>query len=146
MNINHPLPVGASHSGGRASAESAVPLEHRMNLAEPVVNPEFKCFYEAFLAWLKSTDDLPKNDIQNFLKNYASASGELTYGTTQRQMDVLTQVMVKMKAQKLQNEGIYKEVEVARVQISAANMLIQEFMMDIFKPSDDDDSRENVNL
>jgi len=54
-------------------------------------------------------------------------------------------VMVRMKEQGLEDSETYKEIRVALVSVSSANMFFKEFMQDVFKPSEDEDSRENIN-
>lgn len=127
--------------------ETIVPLDQRMGLqggetrSDP--DPEFAQFYDAFMKWIASTT-LSPGSIQGYLKQYANAGGELPYKTTQKQMDALTQVMVQMKEQGLEDSEAYKEIRAALVSVSSANMFVKEFMQEVFKPSEDEDSRENV--
>ncbi|WP_085621881.1 MULTISPECIES: hypothetical protein [unclassified Pseudomonas] len=127
--------------------EAVVPLDQRMGLQGAEANadpdPEFARFYDAFTTWLASTTPTP-GSIRDYLKQYANAGGELPYKTTQKQMDALTQVMVRMKEQGLEESLAYKEVRTALVSVSSANMFVKEFMQEVFKPSEDEDSRENI--
>ncbi|MNE59056.1 hypothetical protein D3C80_1541280 [compost metagenome] len=52
--------------------------------------------------------------------------------------------MVRLKEQGLEDSETYKEIKAARVSVSSANMFIKEFMQEVFKPSEDEDSRENI--
>jgi len=56
----------------------------------------------------------------------------------------LTQVMVRMKEQGLEDSDTYNEIRVALVSVSSANMFVKEFMQEVFNPSEDEDSRENI--
>ncbi|BBU45848.1 MULTISPECIES: hypothetical protein [Pseudomonas] len=147
MNIDNYSLAGPGQAPHRG-AETIVPLDQRMGLqgaetsADP--DPEFAQFYGAFMEWIASTAPSP-GSIQRYLKQYANAGGELPYKTTQKQMDALTQVMVRMKEQGLEDSETYKEIRVALVSVSSANMFFKEFMQDVFKPSEDEDSRENIN-
>ena len=145
MNINERINIGSTLNVASASA-APVSLEQRLSplASESVTDPEFERFYEAFSKWLNSQDALPRNSIQSFLKGYTSPAGEHTYATTKDQLALLTQVMVKMKAQVLEEHSDYKEVKKVSVQITSVHGFIQNFMMEAFQPSDDDDSRENV--
>ncbi|CAI3807058.1 hypothetical protein GLGCALEP_04466 [Pseudomonas sp. MM221] len=145
MNIdNYPLagPGQASHRG----TETTVPLDQRMGLQGAETSsrpdPEFERFYDAFMKWIASATPSPGN-IQRYLKQYDNAGGELPFKTTQKQMDALTQVLVRMKEQGLEDSEAYKETRSALVSISSTNMFFKEFMQDVFKPSEDEDSREN---
>ncbi|MGE8059053.1 hypothetical protein [Pseudomonas sp. NPDC089547] len=127
--------------------ETVVPLDQRMELqvgetrSDP--DPEFAEFYDEFMKWIASTTPSP-GSIQDYMKQYANTGGELPYKTTQKQMDALTQVMVRMKEQGLEDSEAYKEIRTALVSVSSANMFFKEFMQDVFKPSEDEDSRENI--
>ncbi|MFJ4454758.1 hypothetical protein ACIP1G_12835 [Pseudomonas sp. NPDC089392] len=129
------------------SPEMIVPLDQRMGLqggktsSDP--DPEFAQFYDELMKWIASTTPSPGR-IQGYLKKYANAGGELPYKTTQKQMDALTQVMVRMKEQGLDGSEAYKEIRVALVSVSSANMFVKEFMQEVFKPSEDEESRENI--
>lgn len=146
MNIDsYPL-AGPGHALPRGP-ETIVPLDQRMGLqggetrSDP--DPGFAQFYDELMKWLASTTPSP-GSIQGYLKQYADAGGELPYKTTQKQMDALTQVMVRMKEQGLEGSETYKEIRVALVSVSSANMFVKEFMQEVFKPSEDEDSRENI--
>ena len=126
--------------------EAIVPLDQRMGLQGAETNadsdPEFAQFYDAFTRWLASTTPSP-GSIRDYLKQYANAGGELPYKTTQKQMDALTQVMLRMNEQGLEASETYKEIRAALVSVSSANMFVKEFMQEVLKPSEDEDSREN---
>jgi hypothetical protein len=49
-----------------------------------------------------------------------------------------------VKEQGLEESDTYKEIRVALVSVSSANMFVKEFMQEVFKPSEDEDSRENI--
>lgn len=146
MNINSYSLAGTGQALHRG-AGAIVPLEQRMGLqgaqtsADP--DPEFAHFYDALMTWLASTTPSP-GGVRDYLKQFANAAGELPYRTTQKQMDALTQVMVRMKEQGLEASETYKDIRVALVSVSSANMFVKEFMQEVFKPSEDEDSRENV--
>ncbi|HDS1817650.1 TPA: hypothetical protein QEM96_002296 [Pseudomonas putida] len=145
MNIDNHSLSGPGQALPRGT-ETVVPLDQRMGLqgaetsADP--DPEFVQFYDAFMKWIASATPSP-GSIQNYLKQYANTGGELPYKTTQKQMDALTQVMVQMKDQGLEGSEAYKEIRTALVSVASANMFVKEFMQDVFKPSEDEDSREN---
>ncbi|MFK3816425.1 hypothetical protein ACI2KG_07425 [Pseudomonas sp. NPDC089407] len=128
--------------------EMIVPLDQRIGSqggetrSDP--DPEFGQFYDEFMKWIASTTPSP-GSIQGYLKQYVNTGGELSYKTTQKQMDALTQVMVRMKEQGLEESETYKEIRSALVSVSSANMFVKEFMQEVFKPSEDEDSRENIN-
>ena len=128
-------------------SETIVPLDQRMGLqggeARSDPDPAFAQFYDKFMKWIASTTPSP-GSIQGYLKQYANAGGELPYKTTQKQMDALTQVMVRMKEQGLQESEAYKEIKTARVSVASANIFVNEFMREVFRPSDDEESRENI--
>lgn len=147
MNINERFNIGSTLNAASSASALPVSLEQRLSplASESVTDPEFERFYEAFSKWLAGQDTLPKNSIQAFLKGYTSQAGEHTYATTKNQLAVLTQVMVKMKALGLEQHSDYKEVKKVSVQVTSVHGFIQNFMMEVFQPSDDDDSRENVN-
>ncbi|AZC51676.1 hypothetical protein C4K35_4097 [Pseudomonas chlororaphis subsp. piscium] len=130
-----------------AGADKPLPLDQRIGLQGKGSNagpdPEFDQFYDVFMSWISESTTLPQGSIQSYLKQYTNTGGELTYKTSQKQVNVLTQVMVRMKEQGLENSGAYKDVKLALVSVSASNMFVQEFMQDVFKPSDDEDDREN---
>ena len=146
MIIDNASPTGAGQAPRRGT-ETIVPLDRRMGLqsaetsADP--DPEFAQFYDGFMKWIASTTPSP-GGIQGYLKQYANAGGELPYKTTQKQMDVLTQVMVRRKEQGLEESATYKEIRVALVSVASTGMFVKEFMQEVFKPSEDDDSRENI--
>lgn len=146
MNIDSYSLAGPGHALSQGT-ETIVPLDQRMGLegeetrSDP--DPEFAQFYDEFMKWIASTTPSP-GSIQGYLKQYANAGGELPYKTTQKQMDVLTQLMVRMKEQGLQGSEGYKEIRTALVSVSSANMFVKEFMQEVFKPSEDEDSRENI--
>lgn len=145
MNIDSYSLAGPGHALHR-DTETIVPLDQRMGLqggdTRSHLVPEFAQFYDALLKWIASTTPSP-GSIQGYLKQYANAGGELPYKTTQKQMDALTQVMVRMKEQGLEASETYKEIRAALVSVSSANMFVKEFMQEVFKPSEDEDSREN---
>ncbi|MFF7062409.1 hypothetical protein [Pseudomonas sp. NPDC008258] len=134
---------GQALTGG---TQTVVPLNQRIelqgaeNLSDP--DPDFAEFYDAFMTWIESTAPSPSG-IQGYLKQYANAGGELPYKTTQKQMGVLTQVLVRMKEQGLEGGETYKAVRTALVSVASANMFFKDFMQEVFKPSEDEDSREN---
>lgn len=146
MNIDSYSLVDPGHALLRGT-ETIVPLNQRMGLqggetgSDP--DPEFARFHDAFMEWIASTTPSP-GSIQGYLKQYANGGGELPYKTTQKQMDALTQVMVRMKEQGLEDSEAYKEIRAALVSVSSANMFVKAFMQEVFKPSEDEDSRENV--
>lgn len=146
MNIDSYSLAGLGQASHRGT-ETIVPLDQRMGLQSAETSgdpdPEFDQFYDAFMKWIASTAPSP-GSIQRYLKQYADAGGELPYKTTQKQMDALTQVMVRMKEQSLEGSEAYKEIRVALVSVSSANMFVKEFMQDVFKPSEDEESRENI--
>ncbi|PMY35936.1 MULTISPECIES: hypothetical protein [Pseudomonas] len=147
MNIdNHS--VAGSGQASKQGAETSVPLDQRMGLqgagANSSSDPEFAQFYDTLMKWVAGSATLPPGSVQQYLKQYANAGGELPYGTTQKQMDVLTQVMVRMKEQGLEGSAAYKEIKVALVSVSSVNMFVKEFMMGVFKPSEDEDDRANI--
>lgn len=146
MNIESYSLVGPGQ-GLPQGTETVVPLAQRMGLqgAETSADPdtEFAQFYDAFMQWIASTTPSP-GSIRDYLKQYANAGGELPYKTTQRQVDALTQVMVRMKEQGLEDGEAYKEIRAAQVSVSSTNMFVKEFMQEVFKPSEDEDSRENI--
>lgn len=129
------------------SADTIVPLDQRMGLqgagsnADP--DPEFDQFYDALMKWIAGSEAVPSDRIQRYLKQYANAGGELPYRTTQKQMNALTQVMVRMKEQGQEHSAVYKEIRATLVSVSSTNMFVQQFMQEVFKPSDDEDDREN---
>jgi len=147
MNIDNYSLAGPGEALRRGT-ETIVPLDQRMGLqggetrSDP--DPDFAQFYDELMKWLASTTPSP-GSIQGYLKQYADAGGELPYKTTQKQMDALTQVMVRMKEQGLEESDTYMEIRVALVSVSSANMFVKEFMQEVFKPSEDEDSRENIN-
>lgn len=146
MNINNYSLAGAGQALPPVT-ETIVPLDQRMGLqggetrSDP--DPDFAQFYDELMKWIASTTPSP-GSIQGYLKQYANAGGELPYKTTQKQMDALTQVMVRMKEQGLEDSETYKELKIALVSVSSANMFVKEFMQEVFKPSEDEDSRENI--
>lgn len=147
MNIDNYSLAGPGEALRRGT-ETIVPLDQRMGLqggetrSDP--DPDFAQFYDELMKWLASTTPSP-GSIQGYLKQYADAGGELPYKTTQKQMDALTQVMVRMKEQGLEESDTYMEIRAALVSVSSANMFVKEFMQEVFKPSEDEDSRENIN-
>lgn len=145
MNINNYSLTGAGQALPPAT-ETIVPLNQRMGLqaaeTRPDPDPEFAQFYDAFMEWIAGTTPSP-GSIRAYLKEYANASGDGPYKTTQKQMDALTQVMVRMKEQGLEGSDTYNEIRVALVSVSSANMFVKEFMQEVFKPSEDEESREN---
>ena len=146
MTIDIYSVVGPGQAVPRGT-ETIVPLDQRMGLqggetrSDP--DPEFAQFYDEFMKWIASTTPSP-GSIQGYLKQYANAGGELPYRTTQKQMDALTQVMLRMKEQGLEESETYKEVRASLVSVSSANIFVKEFMQEVFKPSEDEDSRENM--
>ncbi|HFL7941270.1 TPA: hypothetical protein ACG5DM_004367 [Pseudomonas putida] len=146
MNIDSYSLAGPGHALPRGT-EAIVPLDQRMGLqggetrSDP--DPEFAQFYDEFMKWIASTTPSP-GSIQGYLKQYANTGGELPYKTTQKQMDALTQVMVRLREQGLEDSETYKEIKAALVSVSSANMFVKEFMQEVFKPSEDEDSRENI--
>lgn len=146
MNIDSYSLAGPGQALSRGT-ETIVPLDQRMGLqggeARSDPDPEFAQFYDEFMTWIASTTPSP-GSIQGYLKQYANAGGELLYKTTQKQMDALTQVMVRMKELGLEDSEAYKEIRAALVSVSSANMFVKEFMQEVFKPSEDEDSRENI--
>lgn len=147
MNIDNHSVAGSGQTS-QQGVETAVPLDQRMGLQGAGSNsspdPEFAQFYDTFTKWVAESATLPPGSIQQYLKQYANTGGELPYGTTQKQMDALTQVMVRMKEQGLEGSAAYKEIKIALVSVSSVNMFIKEFMMDVFKPSEDEDDRANI--
>ncbi|MNN32657.1 hypothetical protein D3C81_1463820 [compost metagenome] len=146
MNIDSYSLAGPGHALPRGT-ETIVPLDQRMGLqggeTSADTDPEFTQFYDEFMKWIASTTPSP-GSIQGYLKQYADAGGELSYKTTQKQMDALTQVMLRMKEQGLEASETYKEIRAALVSVSSANMFVKEFMQEVFKPSEDEESRENI--
>ncbi|MDD2137320.1 hypothetical protein [Pseudomonas kurunegalensis] len=146
MTIDIYSVVGPDQAVPRGT-ETIVPLDQRMGLqggetsSDP--DPEFAQFYDEFMQWIASTIPSP-GSIQGYLKQYANTGGELPYNTTQKQMDALAQVMVRMKEQDLEDSDTYNEIRTALVSVASTNMFFKEFMQDVFKPSEDDDSRENI--
>ncbi|TKK37747.1 hypothetical protein PflCFBP13517_25700 [Pseudomonas fluorescens] len=128
---------------------NVLPLNERMGLekreAQGVkeANPEFDKFYDDFMMWLEDAPTHSVADIQEFLKQYTGADGEFSYRTIEKQMGALTEIMIRMKDQGQQNSTTYKEVMAAFMSCSMSNMFIQEFMQDVFKPSEDEEGREN---
>ena len=146
MTIDIYSVVGLGQAVPRGT-ETIVPLDQRMALQGGEISsdpdPEFAQFYDEFMKWIASTTPSP-GSIQGYLKQYANAGGELPYKTTQKQMDALTQVMVRMKEQGLEDSEAYQGIRTALVSVSSANMFLKEFMQEVFKPSEDEDSRENI--
>lgn len=140
MNIDNQAIAGL-HQVATQNAEPIVPLNERMGLSttEFDPDPEFDQFYDAFLQWMTDNPGGAKDKVQSYLKQLANPDGELLYGSLKKQMDVLTQVMVRMKEQGLEDSAVYKEISAALVSVGAANMFFQEFLQEVFKPSDDDD-------
>jgi hypothetical protein len=145
MNIDKHSTVGpgqVSHG-----TQAIVSLDRRLELQRAGTttdpSPEFDQFYDAFMKWMAESVVPSSNGIQLYLKQYTNADGVEPYRTTQKQMDVLTQAMRQMKDQGLESGADYKEIKVALISISSANMFVQEFMQDVFKPSEDEDDREN---
>ncbi|WP_458737047.1 hypothetical protein [Pseudomonas chlororaphis] len=147
MNIDNHSVAGPGQTS-QWGAETTVPLDQRMGLqgagSTTSPDPEFAQFYDALMKWVAESATLPPGGIQQYLKQYANPGGEQPYGTTQKQMDALTQVMVRMKEQGLEGGAAYKEIKIALVSVSSVNMFIKEFMLDVFKPSEDEDDRENI--
>ncbi|WP_233475469.1 MULTISPECIES: hypothetical protein [Pseudomonas] len=108
-----------------------------------VSNPEFDRFYTEFMKWAAELSPLSTDKIKGYLKQYVNSAGEPVYRTSQKQMNVLTQVMARMKEQGEEQGEAYKDIKVAFVSVSASNMFVQEFMQEVFKPSDDEDDRES---
>lgn len=128
------------------NAGSIVSLDQRVGLQGAGSNTdsalEFDRFYNVFLASLTELEE-PRGRVLGYLKEYVNAIGERPYRTIKKQIDVLAQVMVRMKEQGNVESAAYKEIKVAFVAVSSANMLVQDFIQEVFKLSDDDDSREN---
>mgnify|MGYP006208395677 CR=1 FL=1 len=116
MNIDNQAIAGL-HQVATQNAEPIVPLNERMGLSttEFDPDPEFDQFYDAFLQWMTDNPGGAKDKVQSYLKQLANPDGELLYGSLKKQMDVLTQVMVRMKEQGLEDSAVYKEISAALV-------------------------------
>ncbi|WP_350597581.1 hypothetical protein [Pseudomonas sp. 65/3-MNA-CIBAN-0223] len=147
--------LNAALPGAGLVAEAVVPLVQRLGIQDAKgisgiqgtqstvrPDPEFDAFYNEFIAW--AADGPGKKAIVDYLKQYTNGAGEKIYHTTQYQQDVLVKIMQRMKAEGLEGEDIYKELSGAFASVSAAHMFFQEFLQDVFKTEEDEDSRENV--
>ncbi|WP_338806826.1 hypothetical protein V8U11_06125 [Pseudomonas chlororaphis] len=149
MNIER-YSVEALSQSSALNESDIVPLDQRMKLRSEGgggLDPEFDQFYTELMKFVSESTSSSSGGIQQYLKQYVNAGGEQAYNTSKKQMDALTQVMVRMKEQGLQDSPIYKEISTALVSVSTSNMFVLEFMQEVFKPSDDDneDDRANTN-
>lgn len=144
MNIENQALAGLGQVATQ-EAESIVPLNQRMGLtkAESNPDPEFDQFYDTFLEWINENLTGPNDRVQGYLKQLTNQDGERLYGTTKKQMDVLTQIMVRMKEQGLEDSEAYEQISEALVSVAGANMFFLEFLQEVFRPSEDEDDREN---
>lgn len=154
MDIGKTL-FNAALPGAWPVAEAVVPLVQRLGTQEAPgtsgapstqstnrPDPEFDAFYKEFIAW--AADGPGKQAIVDYLKQYTNGAGEKIYHTTKYQQDVLAKLMERMKAEGLEGEETYKELSGAFASVSAAHMFFQEFLQDVFKTDEDEDSRENA--
>ncbi len=154
MDIGKTL-LNAALPGAGLVADAVVPLVQRLGTQEAQgvsgtqspqstarPDPEFDAFYNEFIAW--AADGPGKKAIVDYLKQYANGAGEKIYRTTKHQQDVLAKLMERMKAEGLEGGETYQELRGAFSSVSAAHMFFQEFLQDVFKTDEDEDSRENV--
>lgn len=147
--------LNAALPGAGLVADAVVPLAQRLGAQKPRgvsgtqstqskarPNPEFDAFYNEFIAW--AADGPGKKAIVDYLKQYTNGAGEKIYHTTKYQQDVLAKLMERMKAEGLEGEDVYKELREAFSSVSAAHMFFQEYLQEVFKTEEDEDSRENV--
>ncbi|VVO48795.1 hypothetical protein [Pseudomonas fluorescens] len=141
MQINNAGVLSGLKTG---SDQQVVSLEKQLGVERTQSNsdPDFDEFYRAFMAW--AGGGVEKNEINKFLKEYVNEQGESTFRTAQKQVDALTSVLAKMKESGLEGDELYRDVKASLVSVSATNMFISQFMADVFKPDEDEDSRENA--
>jgi hypothetical protein len=127
-----------------SQGEQVVSLEKQLGLPKTQASsdPDFDEFYNAFMSW--AAGGVGRGEINKFLKEYVNEQGESIYRTSQKQVDALTSVLAKMKESDREGDELYQDVKTSLVSVSATNMFFSQFMADVFKPAEDEDSRENA--
>lgn len=155
---------GRGHPQG-LGAEPAVSLDQRVGASSTAntqaSDAEFKRFYTGFKEWLATSDQFPANkvvgELRKYLKNQLGTDGERLYGSTQKQLSALQQVMTTMKteglATGLAEEAIYQQepyklLKKALVSVMSSDMFFKEMLNKVFIPDPDEkdeDDRANIN-
>lgn len=154
MDIGKTL-LNTALPGAGLVVDAVVPLVQRLGVQEAKgisgtqgaqstarPDPEFDAFYNEFIAW--AADGPDKQAIVDYLKQYTNGAGEKIYHTTKYQQDILAKIMERMKAEGLEGGETYAQLKGAFSSVSAAHMFFQEFLQDVFKNDEDEESRENV--
>ncbi len=98
--------------------------------------------YEALYAALLGAEE--GFDAQEFLRNYVDAQGQKPFMNTKAQMEVLQKVMAQLKAEGQQGSAAYELANKAFVSAFSMNFMLQQYMWEAMFPSNDEDSRENI--
>ncbi|MCK3838833.1 MULTISPECIES: hypothetical protein [Pseudomonas] len=145
MQIDSFMPMNRTLAGV-PPAGGVVPLEQQFGGAAPqsAPDPEFDRFYGQFIKWVNGADELSGDIIRRYLSCYTDAEGGRPYQTTQELAALILKLMGAMKAERLDQTPEYKEVTNAYGLVFSADLFIKSSMAEIFRPSDDEDSRENI--
>jgi hypothetical protein len=114
------------------------PREDAANGVDAPSQPDFDSFY---LALLRQDENF---NALEFLKNYVGADGDKTFRTTAAQMEVLQLAMARLKEEGQIDSDAYKSAMKAFGSAYSMNFMLSAYMRDAMNPSDDEDSRENI--
>ena len=139
ISFNKPVPPATGSS-------AVVSLDERLNrlggASRDNNSAEYDADYEAFYTALMAAQE--GFNAQEFLRNYVGADGEKTFKTTGAQMEVLQEVMAKLKEDQQQDGLAYELAGKAFSSAFSMNFMLQSFMHEAMNPSNDEESRENV--
>ena len=134
---------------GAGGAQSVTALEARLKTAvapgegaahgvDAPSQPDFENFYSALLRQDENFN------ASEFLKNYVGAEGDKTFRTTAAQMEVLQLAIARLKDEGQIDSNAYKSAMKAFGSAYSMNFMLSAYMRDAMSPSDDEDSRENI--
>lgn len=128
-----------SVSALEARVKTAIaPGEDAANAVDARSQPDFDSFYSALMRQDENFNAL------DFLKNHVGADGEKTFRTTAAQMEVLQLAMARLKEEGQIDSNAYKIAMKAFGSAFSMNFMLTAYMRDAMNPSDDEDSRENI--
>lgn len=102
----------------------------------------FDADYDAFYAALLGAEE--GFNAQEFLRNYVDAQGQKPFMNISAQMEVLQKAMAQLKDEGQQGSAAYEQANKAFGSAFSMKFMLQEFTREAMTPSNDEDSRENI--